>query len=72
MRIVGAVEEILRRAPPPSVAIVAHGGIGALLRCHLKGIPIARAEDQPRQGSYFTFTPRHPIRISEWRDIDAS
>jgi broad specificity phosphatase PhoE len=27
------------------VAVVAHGGVGALLLCRLKGVPISRAED---------------------------
>jgi broad specificity phosphatase PhoE len=71
LRIVAAVDEILRGGPPPSIAIVAHGGVGALLRCHLKRIPISRKEDQPRQGSYFTFTSSHPVAITEWRAIDS-
>ncbi|MEL7211937.1 MAG: histidine phosphatase family protein [Pseudomonadota bacterium] len=36
------------------ILIVAHGAVGALLRCHLKGIEITRAEDQrPGGGCYF-------------------
>ena len=30
--------------------IVSHGAVGALLRCHLKGREITRAEDQPAGG----------------------
>ena len=80
-RIVQAVERVLREASSLDVAIVAHGGVGALLRCHLKGIPISRSEDQPRQGSYFVFGRDKPGPvtgpftgpftgpITEWQDI---
>ncbi len=37
------------------ILVVAHGGVGALLRCHLKGIEITRAEDQaPGGGCWFS------------------
>ncbi|MFQ6547068.1 histidine phosphatase family protein [Aestuariibius sp. 2305UL40-4] len=32
------------------ILILAHGAVGALLRCHLKGCEITRAEDQPPGG----------------------
>lgn len=32
------------------ILIVAHGAVGALWRCHLKGCAITRAEDQPAGG----------------------
>ena len=32
------------------MAIISHGGVGALLLCHLKDVPIARTEDQPGDG----------------------
>jgi broad specificity phosphatase PhoE len=69
-RIVRTVDEVLRNAAVHSLAIVAHGGVGALLRCHLKGIPISRAEDQPRQGSYFVFSRSEPRRVTNWQGID--
>lgn len=49
-RILAAVEEVLARAPAGDVAIVAHGGVGALLLAHLAARPISRAEDQPGEG----------------------
>jgi len=50
-RIVAAMETVLRLAPPgQDLAIVAHGGVGALLLCHLRGEPISRAADQPPNG----------------------
>jgi len=41
-RIVGALERITRIAHGfGPIALVSHGGVGALLLCHLKGVPIA-------------------------------
>ena len=37
------------------VAVVAHGGVGTLLLCHLLGRPVERALDQPGQGSWFAY-----------------
>ncbi|MFC0389117.1 histidine phosphatase family protein [Muricoccus vinaceus] len=44
------------------IAIVSHGGVGALLLCHLKGVPISRAEDQPGAGGgcVYSFDPETP------------
>jgi hypothetical protein len=47
-RIVEAVDRAISMAPAEGdMAIISHGGVGALLLCHLKGVPISRAEDQP-------------------------
>lgn len=46
-RIVAAVEAALAEAPPGDVAIVAHGGAGALLRCRLAGRSPARRTSHP-------------------------
>ena len=56
-RIVAAVAEVLRDAPPGPVAVVAHGGVGALLRAHLAGAPISRSWDQPGAGCMFRVQP---------------
>ena len=45
-------------APEGDVLIVAHGAVGALLRCHLKRIDITRAEDQPAGGGCWFATGR--------------
>jgi broad specificity phosphatase PhoE len=55
-RIADALETVLARSPAEGdVAIVAHGGVGTLLLCRLKGTAIHRAEDQPGQGHWFAF-----------------
>jgi broad specificity phosphatase PhoE len=47
-RIVAAFETVLALAPPGrDVAIISHGAVGTLLLCHLEGIAISRAEEQP-------------------------
>jgi broad specificity phosphatase PhoE len=58
-RIVGAVENILTTSPDSEgdIAIVARGGVGTLLLCHLRGDAIGRQHDQPPNngGNYFAF-----------------
>ncbi|WP_237180631.1 histidine phosphatase family protein [Roseomonas haemaphysalidis] len=56
-RIVGAIGAVLAAAPPGPVAVVAHGGVGALLRAHLAGAPISRSWDQPGAGCRFVMRP---------------
>lgn len=49
-RIVAAVRAALREADGIPAIIVGHGGVGTLLLCHLAGLPISRAHDQPPVG----------------------
>jgi broad specificity phosphatase PhoE len=46
-RIVAAMRAVLAAAPPGDVAVVSHGGVGALLLSHLQAAPISREADQP-------------------------
>jgi broad specificity phosphatase PhoE len=54
------------------VAMVAHGGTGTLLLCHLAGVPISRDWDQPRTngGNYFAFDLMTFRLLHGWRSID--
>lgn len=71
-RIVAAVDRLLAQTEPGAhIALCSHGGVGALLLCHLKGVPIARAEDQPGQGHYFVFSRSSRALIHGWHPIDA-
>jgi broad specificity phosphatase PhoE len=55
-RIVTAITRVIEHsAPIGDIAVVSHGAVGTLLLCHLQGIPISRAEDQPSQGHWFAF-----------------
>ena len=71
-RIVAAVEGVIAAAPEGDVAIVAHGGVGALLLCHLLGALIGRAHDQPPNngGNHFTFDAASRHLLHGWRPID--
>lgn len=72
-RIVTAVETLAAAdRTDGAVAIVAHGAVGALLYCHLVGMPIDRRYDQPGNGggNYFRFTLNPPAAALAWRAID--
>jgi broad specificity phosphatase PhoE len=71
-RIVAAMHDVLRTAPSGDVAVVSHGGVGALLLCHLQGRPISRAADQPPgSGGHFLSFNRADWTLShDWRPID--
>ncbi len=73
-RIVGAIDGILETAPPVNIAVVAHGGVGALLLCQLKGVPISRAEDQPGEGggNFFVFRRDDRALLNGWQPIDVT
>lgn len=73
-RIVQAVDQVIRlHGTTSDVAIVAHGGVGTLLLCHLKGCHIQRSEDQPPNngGNYFSFDAQDRTLHHGWRAVDA-
>ncbi len=71
-RIVGAVERAVSLAPEGDAAIVSHGGVGALLLCHLTGVPISRDADQPGGGGghVYSFDRASRRLLSGWRRIE--
>jgi len=71
-RIVAAVVAVLERhdltAP---IAFAGHGAVGTLLKCHLGGRPISRAEDQrrigdPGGGNVFVFRFADLALLTDW------
>jgi broad specificity phosphatase PhoE len=69
-RILDAVETVIARSPAGGdVAVVAHGGVGTLLLCHLQHIPIDRAADQPGQGHWFAFDRDTRRLLHGWRPL---
>ena len=71
-RIAACVDGIVRDdRTDGAIAIVAHGGVGALLLCRLLGVPISRTLDQPggRGGNYFAFDAGSRAVLHAWRDI---
>ena len=71
-RIVAAMRDVLRAAPAGDVAVVAHGGVGALLLCHLLGSAISRTADQPAGsgGHVLAFNRATWGLCHSWRPID--
>ena len=72
-RIVRAVEQVVAATPGTApVCLVSHGGVGALLLCQLKRVPISRREDQPAGagGNYFRWQMPDRVVVHEWRSID--
>ena len=73
-RIVAAVDDIAaRHSTGGDLAIVAHGGVGALLLCALRGVAISRALDQPGNGggNFFIFESETKSLVCGWSDISA-
>ncbi|ONG54267.1 histidine phosphatase family protein [Pseudoroseomonas deserti] len=74
-RILRAFEQVLGLAGNARrIAVVAHGGVGALLLSALSGEKISRATDQPGDGGGNVFTVSLPERqvVAGWRRIDAA
>jgi broad specificity phosphatase PhoE len=72
-RIAGAVDRLLAQSPADGdIAVIAHGGVGALLLCHLMGVPISRAQDQKGGGGWnvFSFDAASRSLLSGWRRIE--
>ncbi len=73
-RIVEAVERaMVLAAAEGDIAIVSHGGVGALLLCHLAGMRISRGADQPGGGGGHVFSFDRASRrvLTGWRRIEA-
>jgi broad specificity phosphatase PhoE len=72
-RVSSAVRALVRDGRADGdIAIVAHGGVGALLLCQLLGEPISRDRDQPGSGggNYFAFSDETFRVVHRWRPID--
>lgn len=72
-RIVGAVDTLLAgETCEGDVAIVSHGGVGALLLAHICRAAISRVMDQPGGGggNLFAFTRDTRTLIHPWRPLE--
>ena len=71
-RIVTAVETILTAQDPTQpIALVGHGGVGTLLKCHLKGVAISRSYDQPGSGgNLFAFRLEDRTVTCDWTTME--
>ena len=72
-RVVQACKHIVSQTPDGDVAVVAHGGVGCLLVCHVLGVPISRTHDQPGRtgGNYVTINLPDWTLLHYWQDIAA-
>jgi len=72
-RITAAVAAVTERVPDQTIAVVSHGGVGTLLLCRAKGVPISRSEEQPGKhgGNYFVCELPGPVLRQGWAPIDA-
>ncbi len=70
-RIVRAAKAVLDAAPGGDVLIIAHGAVGTLLCCALRGVEITRSEGQPHPGGgcWFAFNRAQSSAPTEWRAI---
>ena len=70
-RIVTACREICHTHPSGDVAIIAHGGVGALLNCYLRNVTISRRYDQPpgKGGHLLTIALPGWTLVGDWEDI---
>ena len=68
-RIVSAVRRIVAAHEGGDLAVVAQGGVGALLLCALSGQPISRSADQPFQGHVWTASLPGLAVTSGWEPI---
>lgn len=71
-RIKRAVDHVLGQSGMGDIAIIAHGGVGTLLLCHLLSTKISRQHDQPPNngGNYFAFDAESRHVHHGWRSID--
>ncbi|GAB3471200.1 histidine phosphatase family protein [Kineococcus endophyticus] len=75
-RIVRAVDGVVARAllvadarADDVVVVSTHGGVGTLLQCALRGVPIDRRHDQPGQGSWYSVDTATWEVAHGWRRI---
>jgi broad specificity phosphatase PhoE len=68
-RIVGAARHILAGHGGRDIALVGHGGTGALLMCAFAGLPISRAHDAPAAGCTWWMDLDPPRLRETWRPI---
>ena len=72
-RIAAAIRKIANEdVSDGNIAIVAHGGVGALALCRFSNYPIDRKYDQPQNGggNYFCFRADSMEMVHGWKPID--
>lgn len=70
-RIVHGLDDLFDATTEGCTVVVGHGGVGTLWYCHLAGLPISRAHDQPGQGHYLSVDVATRQVLHPWRAIDS-
>lgn len=71
LRIVSAVESILKQNRPGDILFIGHGAVGTLLLCHYLKVEINRIHDQtPGGGQFFTLLKETQQVLHSWRQIE--
>lgn len=68
-RIIKVFSAVISAHPQGDIAIVAHGGVGTLLLCHLLNVPIDRKYDQTSQGHYWALALEENSVSHRWQSI---
>jgi broad specificity phosphatase PhoE len=70
-RIVRCFSEVIAEVGD-DLMFVGHGAVGTFLWCHLTGQPISRAQDQPRQGSFWQLclTDNGVTEAQSWKPLE--
>lgn len=72
-RIITAIDEVIQNdSSSGNIALVSHGGVGALYLSHLLNSPISCESDQPGTGggNYFSFEAESGKLLTNWLRID--
>jgi broad specificity phosphatase PhoE len=69
-RIVRATKDVIDFNPGQNIAIVSHGGVGALLLAHYKKMPIHSRHSQEKLGSFFVYDIEVKRVKLDWHPID--
>jgi broad specificity phosphatase PhoE len=71
-RCIAALSDVIAASPEGDIAVVAHGGIGALLRAHVLKLPIDRSHDQPPGGGGHVMVLGLPVwtLLQDWQRIE--
>lgn len=72
-RIVSGVRDAIAEQPLIPTLFVGHGGVGTLLACALRGIPISRQEDQGPGGggNHFAFALSPETVFYRWTPLES-
>lgn len=67
LRVSKCIDALMDKCTGQTVAIVAHGGSGTMIKCHIQGIPPSRSEDPHKiSGGYFIADWDNKRIIKDW------